>query len=188
MKIVIISMLFTLSFHSYADYMIGYSLDMHQETDGGDAEEFSLTRTGHHVFIGLSMDRKQRFFVGQNIISWTKAQTKGESDDEKTVSLLELGPKFLYYLNKDRVFYLSYVYNFHVKGTSEESGDSSDINGTSSLISLGYHYKLGDSFLLGASFNVHSVSITTKTTDSNQEEVTDTYQSTFPMIEFLLRF
>ena len=168
--------------------MAGYSFNMHTETDGGDAEAFSLAKTNHHIFIGLSVDRKEKFYIGQNINSWTKTQTKGEGDDEKTITLLELGPKFLYYFTKERVFYISAVWNFYAKGTSEESGGSSDVDGTSTLISLGYHYRLGDTFMLGASLNSHSVSITSKITDSEQEEVTDTYQSTFPMLELLFRF
>lgn len=169
--------------------MISYALDYHSQTDGGDAEEFSMARTNHHIFMGTTLDRREKLFAGLNINSWNKAQKKGESDEEKTINMLEMGAKFLYYMTKERRFFVSYVYNLSVKGKSEEAGVSSDTDGTSSLISFGYHLKLGNpSFLLGASLNIHSLTITSRVADSTESEVSDTYASTFPMLEFIGRF
>src|SRR5690606_12602659 len=111
-----------------------------------------------------------------------------DSDQQVTLNLLELGPRLHYYFSPERNWFISATYNFQSKGTGLLNGETATITGTGSIGSLGYHYKVTKALGIGASISYHSVVITSRKVDDTDSEVTETYNSIVPMLEFAWRF
>lgn len=188
MKALLFLFIIIVSTQVYAGAFINYSLNYHSETDGGDTEEFSLSRLNNSLFLGASMDSGQKYIIGTNFISWNKTQSKGDGDTEKEISLIELGPKFLMYFSQARAFFVSLTYNFYSRGTGTVNGDSAEFNGSGLMGAFGYHMKVSKRFAMGASLNYHSTTITSSVVDNTESDVSDTYVSIYPMIEMVLRY
>lgn len=166
-----------------------YNLNYQTESDGGDAPAFTYNKTMHNLFLGASLDVKKQFYLGQNILSWTRtAQQGNDSATQTTMSLLELGPRLLYYFNDLRRWYLSLVYNFSVKGTSTINEEEGKIEGTSYIAALGYHYKVTKQIGIGGSLNYHVLTITARKIDSTDLEPSESYTAIIPMLEIAIRF
>ena len=176
------------SLSSQAGLFLNYSLNYHSDTDGGDAEAFSLSRINNNLFLGATLDSAKKFMLGTNFSSWNKSQSKGDGDTEKTISQLEIGPRLHCYLSQNRAWFVTLTYNFYSKGTGTVSGADATFDGTGLMSSLGYHLKTSKSFAMGASLNYHSTTISSRIINSAESEVTDTYVSIYPMLEMVLRY
>lgn len=172
----------------YGSFFASYSLNYNSETDGGDAEVFNFSKMNNSLSFGASLDSAKKFIIAQNITSHTKSQKKGITDQEMSFTLLELGPQFLWYFTQERRWYISYTYNFLASGSSQISGTKYDVEGSSTMASLGYHLKVNKTFAMGASVKYHNITITSRSSGTTKTEVTDTFNSIYPMLEAVLRF
>ncbi len=119
-------------------------------------------------FLGASVGSGKKLILGTSFAQSTKAQTKGTSDTVTTITLLELGPRFHWYFSQERMWYISFTYNFSAKGTADVAGNSNAVQGTSIMASFGYHLKVSKKFAMGASLNYHSTTITSSILDSTE--------------------
>jgi hypothetical protein len=181
----IFTLLFFASAASRAAFLIDVSTNYHSDED--DVTTFTYSRFDYRGFLAASLDSKQKFYFGQNVSQFGRDFKNGSTTGK--YSVLELGPRFQYYFSGERTFYMSAAWNPYVKGSRTVGTTEEDISGSSYFINLGWQLKIGRSFSLGASINYHAISITKETDTNNVEtDVTDSYTTIYPMLEFSFRF
>jgi hypothetical protein len=178
--------LFILAFiplESHAVLLLKYGLNYSTQTDGSTSAGYDSNRTFHKAFAGASVNGKKTLFFGWNINSWSSSFAP-ESGNEDSYSLLEMGPRVIWFTNENYNLYLSAGWNPYAKGTREKGGTSRDIQSGSSLdFAVGYRFRLGRNFGFGAGIHYHSLSITEEKVSTTTSEVSDTFSNIMPMLE-----
>lgn len=184
MKIFINLLFLFLSFSAYARFEIQTSSGYDTYTDGKSKNTFS--NMSNHLFIGASLDLKQKLLIGNNV-SQVSVGLKSSNND--TYSVLEVGPKVLYYFDEDYLFYTAVAWNPYVKGDRKVAGAASEtISGWGYLATFGASMKVNRNFAMGFSINYHSISITESVVSTTASTVSESYNTIMPMINFTLRF
>ena len=184
----ILILLLLISPSSYAGFYMKYNLHYDTDTDSDDAEKYQRSKMVNGLVLGASFGRRKKLIVGQSFSSWTKQQQKGSQDNKSTFNFLELGPKFLYYLNNHRTWFVSFVYNFYVKGTSTVNNRKESLSGSSIVGSFGYHHPVSESVALGISLNYHDTTITESVENSLSRELSEKYTSLYPAFDLVVHF
>lgn len=166
--------------------LIQHAFNYHSHSD--DVENFSYNRMNNYLFIGASINKSERFFLGQSVHIWNKTHQAGSDGEASTISLTELGPRVVFLIGPLFRWHVSVAYHIYTKGTRSIEGSSEKISGSAMMGSLGYQIRLSKVFYMGASLHYHSMSITESVEDSEQTDVTNSYTTIIPAIEFSLRF
>jgi hypothetical protein len=164
-----------------ASLMLQYGLNFSKSSDETSGDDHEVGKSFHKIFLGASIDGGQKLIFGWNINSWSSTVTKDEAQDE--YSVLEMGPKFLWFMNENKNFYTSIEWNPYATGTRTKSNDEKDITGTSVGFSFGYRFRLSKNFGLGASLNYHALSLKKETLDSTESTISDKITNLMPMLE-----
>lgn len=183
-RLTILLVFLLLSLNAHAAFMFQHSFLYYSDSD--DAQNVESTRMNNYSFISASLDNMNKFYIGQSIHAWSKTG-KESNGTEIDMSMLELGPRLLYFFNNERNVHVSFSYNMYAKGTRKVAGVSQDIEGTSMMGSLGYQLKITKTFYMGASINYYSLTLSEKTVDNTTSKVSDKYTAILPMLEFSLR-
>ncbi len=166
-----------------ASFQFSYGLNYESDKDTSVAENSEYARTYHKIFIGASMNGAKTLFLGQNINIWNRELKQGTSTVAAEYSLLELGPKLLWYLTQERSSYLSLEWNPYVVGDRKILNIESEIRGNSLGVSFGYRFKLSKHFGIGASLNYTKVNIKTETVSQIESDKSDGMSMIVPMLE-----
>lgn len=161
---------------------------IHYSTDSDDVTEFEYASNHYSFILGATFGKKGNWVVGQSVVSWTRSETNVDAAAENDISMLELGPRIMYWFGSSRNFYVSGTYNFYAKGTRNIDGSEYDISGTSIIGSMGVHLKASRRAYIGFSLNYHSLSISESTVDTTKEDVSNAYSMIYPAIEISFRF
>lgn len=179
---------FLLPSPSQAGLYYQHSLFYNSTTDNADGFNYSTMK--NVLFFGASLGKADKIILGQNVIFWNKTHKGTSASNESKISLLELGPRLTYYFNEARTFSVNIAYDPYVKGTRTlaTSSDQEEISGSSIFLSAVYQLKVSKMFFIGASLNYHSVTISESTVSNVATEVSQTYTSIYPAIDFSIRF
>ena len=161
---------------------------VHYATDSDDVTEFEYALSHYSFLLGATFGKKGNWVVGQSVVSWTRSETSESNSNDNDISLLELGPRIMYFFGSSQNFYLSGTYNFYAKGTRNIGGSEYNISGSSYIGSMGLHLKTSKKVYIGFSLNYHAVSITESSVETTIEEVTNSYSMIYPAIEVSFRF
>lgn len=146
---------------------------------------FDFSSMTNGFFFGATLSKKKVYF-GQSLIQYSRSFNDGSSTE---VSILELGPRFTFFLNEACTWHINAIWNPYAKGDRTSSGATESMDGWSYEIALGYQHKVTKTFYMGATIAYHSLSITSVTNNSNTESETSyTYSSIYPMITLNFRF
>ncbi len=110
----------------------------------------AYARTFYDFMIGFPVTKKKRFVVGWNydVMSFSDDATGGGAT---TLSVTDMGPKFAYYLNKDRTWVAALTYNLITTGTyGPAGGTSTELRGTSLRFEAGYTPMMWTNVYIGA--------------------------------------
>lgn len=184
MKSLIGFLLIFISSLAWARFEIQTSSGYDSYSDGKSKNTFS--NMSNHLFIGASLDLKQKLLIGNNV---SQVSVGLKSNNNDTFSVLEVGPKVLYYFDEDYLFYTAVAWNPYVKGDRKVAGAASEtISGWGYLATFGASMKINRNFAMGFSINYHSISITESVVSTTASEVSESYSTIMPMINFTLRF
>lgn len=151
----------------------------------------SATNSDTYMFIdsavGFSVDKKDRFQVGWNYAMMNTSRSV--SSTTTTYASTQMGPKFKYYLNKDRNLSISVAYNLVTSAAYSSGATSETWRGTSYHVDLGYTGWFSDSFAIGVKFNYASANyVETLTGGTNYTQVTNTRTNIYPSLNLILEF
>lgn len=156
-------------------------------TDGDNVETFSYNNMKNYFFIGASLDKSQRLFLGQSVMYWSRSYKSDSQTNESTISLMELGPRLIFYIDKVRCWSVSFSYNPYTRGTRTIDGENHDISGMSFIGTLSYQISVTKNISLGASINYHSVSISEQSISNTETDVSNSYTGIIPMFDLSIR-
>ncbi len=169
-----------------AAFIIQHSFFYNSDED--DVEDFTYSRMNNLLFMGASLNRNQTFFLGQSVHLISKSHQASSSSEESSLSLTELGPRLIYFLDIERTWSFSLTYNPYARGNRTIDGTEEDISGSSIIGGFGYQLKLTKTLRLGASLNYYMMSVSSKTVSNTKTEVSESYSTIIPMIDFALQF
>lgn len=173
------------SINALAKLTLQTALNYTSDTDND--KTFEYTRLNGSLFIGASIGKKDRLYLGQNVSQYTRTDNQDDTESAE-ISVLEIGPKMVYYFNDTKTIYFQATWNPYAQGDSS-GAESKEISGWSYQVGVGYQLRVSRGFHLGASLNYHALNISEeKTSDGQATEVSKTYSSILPMIELALHF
>lgn len=187
LKQLFIASLLLFSNQSFGGFFFQHSFNYEVEEEDAEALEYNTMR--NYALLGATFGKKGNWIIGQSIYSWSRATKNSAMAGESSIKMLELGPRVLYFINDGKNFYISGTYNFYANGTRKiNGGASSDIEGTSYILSMGLQLKASKRFYIGFSYSYHALNITETSSNSVASSVSQAYSYSFPAIEFSLRF
>lgn len=134
----------------------------------------------------MSMDRKGRLLLGWSY-GYISINESGSTTSE--FSLTEMGPKIGYYITKDYLWSVFFVYNLQSTAEYSSGATTAEWRGTSMKAEIGFTPAFSETFYAGlklnyylASFDEQFVSGTTFSTISN------TRTTIYPTVAFIYRF
>lgn len=168
----------------HAAFMINTMTGYSSSSDSNTSSDIS--DISNHLFIGASIGAKQKLFVGQNVTYFTH-QNKATTTNK--VNTLELGPRLVYFVGDDNVFYGTLGWNPYAKGERTVGTTTEEISGYGLLAGIGAEMKINRNFHIGGSLNYKSLNISKSISSANvAAEESDTYTSLMPMINLSFRF
>jgi len=167
-----------------ATFMFQYGLNYSQSSDNTSGDDHDFSRMFNKIFLGASINGAQTLIFGWNINSWSSTLTKDAAEDE--YSILEMGPRLLWFMNEGKNFYVSAEWNPYAKGSRTKSSIDSDVSGSSLGFGAGYRFRLSRLIGLGASINYHTLTLSTETIGSTESTTTDKIGNIMPMLELTL--
>jgi hypothetical protein len=169
----------SLFFQESANYMSD------SDTSG---QKLNYTNLKSVTLIGAEFLKSRQGIIGQNIIYSTRDAKEDYSGKTTSLKMLELGPRFQFFFDEPKTSYISFTFNPYAKGKRVILGETETVSGTSFLINMGYQLKITKSIFAGLSVNYHSLSLSTKTIDTTETKISESYSTIYPMIEFSVRF
>lgn len=167
-----------------ANFIFQYGLNYSSQEIAGDSESTN-SRTFHKILLGASINRNRTLFFGYNINSWSSAVSSG-GGDEDTYSVLEMGPRLIWFMNEELNWYFSLEWNPYAKGSRDVAGESQDIDGSSTDFALGYRFKVSRLVGLGAGIHYHSYSVDESKVNNTSADVSDKVTNIMPMLELTI--
>lgn len=175
-------LLLLVSFSANARFLVQYGLNYSSQSDDSDGEEkHENSRTFHKVLLGASVNPSKTLFFGWNINKWSSTNSQGSSA-ENSYSILEMGPRFQWFLNDNYNWYLSGEWNPYAKGDREKDVKK-EISGWSMGAGLGYRFRLSKAVGFGAAIHYHSYNIKESKTGSTENNVSNKVSNVMPMLE-----
>ncbi|MGE3759141.1 MAG: hypothetical protein AB7H97_15365 [Pseudobdellovibrionaceae bacterium] len=117
-------------------------------------EASTTNRTFFELAVGFSMDKKGDYLVGWNYGSYTATDT---STTTASYSSTQMGPRFLFMLNKAKTWSLGTTYNLVTSAKYSPGGSGVDTTwkGTGIKVDVGYNFDLSGT-LIGIRLNYAS--------------------------------
>lgn len=166
-----------------------FELSNNYTSDEDDVSQFSFSKLDSRLFLGASLDKKNKFYFGQNLMMMSRTVKASSSSQEDEVSTTELGPRFSYYGGEGKGgTYFSFAWNPYAKGERKVAGEQEDISGWSYFLAFGYLMRVSKSVYLGATFNYHVLNVSKSTDAANTEtERSQSYTTIYPMLEVSIK-
>lgn len=178
----LIFILLCLPLISHASILIQYGLNYSSEKDVSENGDFEESRTFHKVLIGASVNQRKTFFFGWNISSWSSSLSQG-TNPEDTYSMLEMGPRLLWFFDENYNWYATAEWNVYAKGDREKSSDDSEVSGSSIGMGIGYRFRISRFVGLGAGIHYQSLDIKEEKIGSTVNNVSNKITNIMPMLE-----
>lgn len=146
----------------------------------------AYSRTFWDFMIGMPLTKKGQWVLGWNYSSYSFIDNPGTAE---TLTITDMGPKVVYYLNKDRTWVVSVTYNLITKGSYNGGSAVTELRGTSIRADFGYTPYMTDNLLMGAKLNYYKPTLSEEIT--NQTALAKTSNSRtviYPSFAITYRF
>jgi hypothetical protein len=184
MKYFAFLLLFT-ALNAQAAFLLNYGLNYSSQNDASSTSKYEQSRIFNKGFIGASVNGGKTLFFGWNINSWSTDLTI--PNNNSTYSLLEMGPRLIWFTNENYNLYFSTEWNPYAKGSREKGGTSRDIQAGSSIsFAVGYRFRLNKMLGFGAGIHYHALGIKEEKVGSATNQVSDNITNIMPMLELSL--
>ncbi len=121
-----------------------------------EATSTNNTRMFVEGAIGFAIDKKMHWNVGWN---YSMMNTTDSTSSTTTYASTQMGPRLLWFMNKDKTWSLGLGYYVVTNATFTGSdGTSAKWKGTAIKADLGYNYPIGETFFAGIRLNYSSAS------------------------------
>ncbi len=164
-----------------------FDLNLFYLTDslGYDGTESQYQRTFYDVMAGFPLTKKRRLILGWNYASLTYSDNPGT---ETSLKITDMGPKLLYYLNKDRTWVVGMIYNLITKA-DYTAADTTELRGSSMRFEFGYTPMMWENVFIGAKLVYYKASFVEEITNqTNLAQVTHSRTTIYPSFTMTFRW
>lgn len=169
-----------------AAFLLNYGLNYSAETDSTSNASYQQSKVFHKAFIGASVNGAKTLFFGWNINSWN-TNLKFDSGNRDTYSLLEMGPRLIWYTNENYNLYVSAEWNPYTRGNRDKEGSNRKIQAGNSLgLGIGYRFRLNKVLGFGAGIHYHTLNLTEEKVGTTTNNLNDKFSNLMPMLELSL--
>jgi hypothetical protein len=181
---ILIAILTTLlSLQAKASFMMSYGLNYSSQEDSTSASGHSFGRTFNKIFLGGSINSNKNLFFGWNVNSWS-SELKPKTGNKTEHSILEMGPKLVWFSSDEYKWYLSLEWNPYTKGDRATGGTKREVlSGNSYGFGFGYRYRISQMFGIGAGIHYHTFSPGEEKVGVLIEKPTVNVTNLMPMLE-----
>ncbi len=138
-------------------------------------------RTYFEGAIGFEIDKKGRYLVGWGYASFSTTDTSGGTTT--TYSSSQMGPRFLWIIDKKKNWSLGLAYYLVTTGSYAPSGGTSEQwKGTALKADFGYNFPVTEKFHLGLRMNYSSATYTEKFVGEAYTKVSNTKSAIYPSV------
>jgi hypothetical protein len=135
----------------------------------------------YDVFLGFGVYNKNGIVIGWNYANYSNTSTS--SATTTTYTSTQMGPKFIFFLNKDHNWRLGLAYNLLTSATYQVSGSPSETwKGTAYAIDIGYQFALSDDLLFGTRINYSISNFTEKLIGTAYSTVSNSQTFIYPSL------
>lgn len=113
------------------------------------------TVTLYDVSIGFAVDKKGLYLVGWNYTGHSTSKTTTTSESYAST---QMGPRFLFHFDKQKMYSLGFAYNLSTKATFNNGTSTYTWKGTGLKADLGVNFPIGENTFLGLRLNYSSTS------------------------------
>lgn len=150
-QVMVLVSIFALSSAAHAFLELNTFYYSDSESAGSSTNQ---SRTFIEGTVGYRIDKAGRYLVGWGVASHSQAQSATAST---TYSSLQMGPRFLWMVDKAKNWSLGFAYYIVTKATYDSgSGSSETWKGTAFHFDAGYNLPLGDDFFASIRLNYSS--------------------------------
>lgn len=129
---------------------------------------------------------KGRFIIGWNYASYTLTENPGT---ETSLTITDMGPKFIYYLNRDKTWVGAFTYNLITKADYSGGGSTSELRGSSMKAEFGYTPMMWERVYMGAKLNYYQASFNEEVTGTTSlAQVTHSRAIIYPTFAMTFRW
>lgn len=135
----------------------------------------------------FTLTKKGRVVLGWNYASYTFTENPGV---ETSLTVTDMGPKLMYYINKDKTWVVAFTYNLITKGDYTAAGAAStELRGTSMKGEFGYLPMMWESVYMGAKLNYYQASFNEEITGTTTlDQVSHSRTVIYPTFAMTIRW
>ncbi|MBX3023162.1 MAG: hypothetical protein KF799_15920 [Bdellovibrionales bacterium] len=159
------------------------------DTFNYSSEDAKSNRMFWDIMVGMPLTKKGRWILGWNYNSMSFSdQPAGEEATKLTVT--DMGPKVVYYLDKERTWVVGVTYNLITKGKyTAAAASATELRGTSLKGEFGYVTPMSESLLMGAKLIYYKPSLAEEiTNDTSIEKTSNSRTVIYPSFAITYRF
>lgn len=183
-------LLILLSFKVDAALYLQTGLGLHSDNHSNSSVfDLDYSRASPQLYLGAQFFVPW-FIVGVDVHNWKRKWNYNidNEDYRHEVSVMEVGPRAILFLNSKRNFYLSASYRGYLKGDVVDGQSKTTVRGRSVNYGVGLQMPLSRQLFFGLSFNYHNSTLRREISDLQTEEINYSMQGFYPVIEFSYRF
>jgi hypothetical protein len=175
-----------ITFEARAALIATYGLNYSSQVDTTSTNGFNQGRTFHKGFFGGSINGAKTLYFGWSINSWG-SELKPATGDRSTYSLLEMGPKIIWFANDNYNLYFSAEWNPYTRGERTIGGQKREVlSGNSMSAGIGYRFRLSRLVGLGAGIHYHAFEPGEENVAGATTKSGDKFSNIMPMLELSL--
>ncbi len=106
--------------------------------------------------IGFAIDKKGMYSVGWNYSGNTASTNDGTNS--KSYSSTQMGPRFIFFFDKAKMFNLGLTYNISTKASYNDGTDTFNWKGTAMKADFGVNFPIGETSFFGLRLNYSTAS------------------------------
>ncbi len=143
-------------------------------------------RTFYDFMAGFGLTKKKSFVLGWNYDSMTISDNPGA---DVSLKITDMGPKFMYYFDKDRTWVIGFTYNLITKGAYSSGSTTSELRGTSMKGEVGYLPMMWENVFMGAKLNYYKATFNEEITNTTTlTPVTNSRTVIYPSFSMTIRW
>lgn len=153
-------------------------------------ETSSYSRMMWDAYIGINLTKKGSLSLGWCYNSVSFVDPGATQSETNTLTATGMGPKLLYFLDKEHTWSIGFVYDLVLTGKDKTgSADTIELRGTAMKGEFGFTPQISESFYLGLRINYYKGTFAEKIeNETTLTKVSYSRTAIYPSISFVMRF
>jgi hypothetical protein len=186
-RLLIATLIFMSAHARAADFVFDANVFYFTDDFTYDDTPNTYSRLMWDVTPAFTLTKKGRFVLGWNYASYTFTENPGT---ETSLTVTDMGPKFMYYLNKDKTWVFAFTYNLITKADYTAAGASAtELRGSSMKGEFGYMPMMWERVYMGAKLNYYQASFNEEITgETALDQVSHSRTVIYPTFAMTIRW